>query len=133
MDNAVRYGIFVARSGKVRYAIEIVDGRKPIETRNRNMLGRLVGERIALIETKQNKSPRIVGYATIKEAFFCPSDQFDKYRNMTLIPKGDAYDCKGKGKWMYVLENPVHCKPELFDKSKVVYHGRSYCEFKKGD
>lgn len=130
MDN-VKYGVFVARSKKIRYAVEIVDGRKPIETRNRNMLGKLVGERVAVIETQKNKSPRIVGYATITGSFFCEADRFNDFRNMTLIPIGDAYDNKGKGKWMYTMGKPIPCKPELLDKSKIIYHGRSYCEFRK--
>lgn len=125
------FGIFVRDDKKTSYAIDIVRGYKPIETRDRNMLGSLVGKRVAIIRTHSNKSPRIVGYATIERSFFCPSDKFDSYRHMTCIPSGSAYDCKGKGKWMYVLSNPVPCKPELLKKESIIYHGRSFCEFKK--
>ena len=126
------FGIFVNENGGVRYAEAIVKGYKPIETRNRNMLGALVGKRVAVIRTRRNKSPRIVGYATIEKAFFCPSDKFDMYRTMTLIPTGSTYDCKGKGKWMYVMTNPIPCKPMLLRKESIIYHGRSYCELKDG-
>ena len=126
------YGIFVNENGGVPYAEAIVKGYKPIETRNRNMLGDLVGKRVAIIRTRRNKSPRIVGYATIEKAFFCEADKFDLYRHMTLIPAGSQYDCHGRGKWMYVMSNPMPCSPKLLDKSSIIYHGRSWCEFRKG-
>ena len=59
------YGIFVNENGCVPYAKAIVEGYKPIETRNRNMLAKCVGHNVAIIRTRRGKKPMIVGYATI--------------------------------------------------------------------
>jgi len=123
------YGIYVNSTGCIPYADAIAQGYKTIETRSRDMLGRLVGERVAIIKTRRSKSPSIVGYATITGKFFCPVDKFDSYRNMTLIPTGSKYDCHGKGKWMYTMSEATSCTPYALPKNKVINHGRSYCEY----
>ena len=41
-------GIFINEDG-VRYAEAIVDGRKKVETRSRNMLKSLVGDDVAIL------------------------------------------------------------------------------------
>lgn len=121
------FGIFVNSNG-IRYALAIVGGYKPIETRSRNMLKNLIGKRVAVIETRSGKKPVVIGYVTIVDSRFCPAAEFDKYRNLTCIPVGSRYDCKGKGKWFYYLEKPEKCSPYELPKT-AVYHGRSYCEF----
>lgn len=122
------YGIFVNENGKVPYAQAIVQGYKPIETRSRNMLKQLVGERVAIIRTKRGKKPTIVGYADITRWEFCPCTLFEMYRDLTLIPPGSAYDIKGRGKYFYHMENAEECEPYELPQN-AVRHGRSYAEF----
>ena len=79
--------IFVNENGCIPYAAAIVNGYKPIETRSRNMLSALVGERIAIVRTKRGKRPTIVGYANMTRYEFCPFCLFEMYRDLTLIPQ----------------------------------------------
>ena len=94
-------GIFVNENGCVHYADLIVSALKPIETRSRDMLGDLVGERVAIIRTRRNERPTIVGYATISYKVFCPVTLFSSYFNEHFVPENSSYDCHGKGKWFY--------------------------------
>ncbi len=121
-------GIFVNENGGIPYAAAIVQGIKPIETRSKDMLHSLVGERVAVIRTRRGKTPTVVGYVDIVAKAFCPADEFDLYREQTLIPSNSAYDVNGKGKWMYHLANAerVNSFPLPTD---AIRHGRSWCEF----
>ena len=123
------YGIFVNEDGGIHYAQAIVQGYKPIETRSRNMLSALVGERVAIIRTRKGKAPTVVGYADITRWEFCPCALFEMYRDLTLIPSGSKYDIKGKGKYFYHMANPETCKPYPLPGS-AVRHGRSWCEWR---
>ena len=126
------YGIFVNENG-IPYAQLIVEGKKLIETRTKNMLLPLVGERVAIISTKRGRKPFIVGYATINSYSFCPFPLLGMWRAETCIPKGDTYDKLGKrngrqGKWFYEMGDAERCKPYPLPES-AVRHGRSWCEF----
>lgn len=122
------FGIFVNENGGVRYAQAIVEGRKPIETRSRNMLRQLIGERVAVIRTRRGKAPVVVGYATISSADFKTAAELEEIRNLTLIPEGSQYDCKGKGKWCYSMTDAHPCIPFSLP-ADATRHGRSWCEF----
>lgn len=121
-------GIFVNEDGGIRYAQAIVEGHKPIETRSRHMLRQCVGDRVAVIRTRRGKGPHIVGYATIAGAEFWTAQELDERRDLTLIPEGSRYDCKGRGKWCYRMTDPETCDPFPLP-SDAVRHGRSWCEF----
>lgn len=122
------YGIFVNENGGVPYAQAIVQGYKNIETRSRNTLKNLVGKRVAIIRTKRNKKPTIVGYARIREATFHTPEALDYLRDLTCIPVGSKYDCHGKGKWCYIMTEAEQCEPYELP-SDAIRHGRSYAEF----
>ena len=122
-------GIFVNENGCIHYADAIVRGSKPIETRNKNMLSACVGDRVAIIRTRRNKKPTIVGYATITKAFFASADALNNMRDLTLIPPGSAYDAKGHGKWCYLLDDARREEYPYPLPSSATRHGRSWCEF----
>jgi len=122
------YGVFVNENGGIRYAHAIAKAIKPVETRSRNMLKSLVGERVAIIRTRRGKNPLIVGYATIVKAEKQSRDWLDSHRDLTLIPEGSSYDCKGTFKWCYWLSSAEECEPYQLPAS-AVRHGRSWCEF----
>lgn len=124
--------MFVNEDG-VKYAQLIVSGKKLIETRARNMLLPLVGERVAIVSTRKGHKPMVVGYANVQNYAFCPVTMLDMWRNETMIPKGDTYDNLGwrdgrQGKWFYELYNAEPCAPFPLP-SSAVRHGRSWCEF----
>ena len=124
-------GIFVNEDSDrehVSYASAIVDGEKTIETRTKNMLRPLVGERVAIISTRRGLGACIIGHATIDKAFWCTADRLNSMRSQTLIPKGSKYDCYTGGKWCYYLVNPERCEPYPLPGS-AVRHGRSWCEW----
>lgn len=122
------YGVFVNENGCIHYAALIVIGLKPIETRNRNTLKNLVDKRVAIVRTRRNKKPVVVGYVTITSAEFQSKDWLNDNRDKTFIPVGSMYDCTKKGKWCYYLENPETCFPYELPKD-AIRHGFSYCEF----
>lgn len=122
-------GIFVNEDGGVYYANAIVRGIKPVETRSRNMLKSLVGERVAVVRTHRNTGPLIVGYVTISFAVFHNAEWLEENRDLTLIPRGSKYDTD-KGRWCYWLRLPQKCKPHPLPKD-AVRHGRSWYEWKE--
>ena len=117
----------------VPYAHLIVSGKKLIETRTKNMLLPLVGERVAIVSTRKGRPAMVVGYATVNSYSFCPVNMLDMWRQETMIPKGDTYDNLGKrngrqGKWFYELYQAESCKPYALPEN-TVRHGRSWCEW----
>lgn len=112
----------------IKYADAIVEAYKDIETRNRNMLSALIGERVAVVRTIKGKKPMVIGYVDVIGASFCKAEDFDKYVNHHCVPLGSAYAPHGKGKWFYHLANAEKCVPFLLPAS-AIRHGRSWCEF----
>ena len=121
-------GIFVNENGGVRYADAIVKGYKTIETRSRDMLKNIPQSRVAVVRTRRNSKPMVVGYVDIGIGYFCPADVFEQHRDKTLIPPGSMYDVRGRGKWFYDLWNAEECVPYPLP-ADAIRHGRSYCEF----
>ena len=121
-------GIFVADNGCVKYAIAIVKGGKVIETRSRKMLSACVGERVAIIRTREHHKPCVVGYAKIVRESFCRAEDFDKFFDLHLVQPGSKYACHGKGKWFYWFAKAEECRPYELP-GNAVRHGRSWCEW----
>lgn len=122
------YAIYVNQTRYVPYADAIVNGYKKIETRSRNVLGKLVGKKVMVVRTMQGKPSEVVGYVRISGAEFWTAAEMDERRNETLIPPGSKFDCRGKGKWCYSLTEAEAIKPFKLPKHGAVNHGRSYCE-----
>lgn len=121
-------GIFVNEDGGVPYARAIVSGVKTIETRKRDMLRACVGERIAVVRTRRNRVPTIIGYVTITHGLRMSAEWLDENRNRTLIPVGSKYDTNKYPKYAYFLENAELCEPYPLP-ADAVRHGRSWVEF----
>lgn len=111
----------------VPYADACAAGHKTIETRSRNMLSALVGERVLIARTTSGKAPEIIGAVDIVSANFCAAADFGKYFDQHCVPPGSKYDCHGKGKWFYHLSNAEPCKPYPLP-ANAIRHGRSWCE-----
>lgn len=122
------YCVFVREPAGLRYAHWLVEGLKTVETRSRDMLRQLVGQRVAIAWTRSGKAPLVVGYVTITEKTFCPSADFCKFYPLHLVPAGSGYDTGSKGKYFYHVSDPVACEPFQLP-ANAIRHGRSWCEF----
>lgn len=120
--------IFVNENGCIRYAEAIVGGYKTIETRSRDMLRSLVGERVAIVRTRREKNPMVYGYVDIVGKTFIKKEDFADLFPLHLVPPKSSRDCTGRGKWGYILENAEKCDPYPLP-SNAVRHGRSWGEF----
>ena len=129
-------GMFVNSDGCIPYAECIVWGIKSVETRNRNMLRPLIGERVAVVRTHRGKNPMIVGYVTVTHGYRVGGQWLHDNREKTLIPEGSKYDVPIDGaKWCYWLRNAVKCDPYPLP-ADAIRHGISWVEFEtpqKGD
>lgn len=122
--------MFVNENGGIHYADAIVAGIKKIETRSRNVLWQLEGERVAVVKTHRNKKPMVVGYVRIVGKQFVSVEQFHKLFHRHLVPTGSQYDAHGKGKWCYYLAGAEKSEPYPLPKN-AVRHGRSWCEWEE--
>lgn len=107
----------------------ILSGRKQFETRTRNTLGSLVGQRVLLAETGKGR-PLVRCSAVIRSVIVVRSrSEFRRFRSRCCIARGSAFDWQPwtKAKYLYLLEGvqPVDpfCPPE------DVRHGRVWMEY----
>lgn len=119
--------MFVHQTVAVPYADAIAAALKPIETRTRNVLRSLIGQRVAIARTRSGHPAEIVGYVTVTAATWATAAELDTMRNLTLIPKGSRYDCTGAGKWCYHLADAESRDPIRLDTLHIVRKNRSYC------
>lgn len=130
-------GIFV-NEDEYPYAEWIVRGLKKYETRNKDMLRYMLGNRVAIVSTKRGRKPCVVGYATITEKIkLYPCDWATShwqryYREEAMIPFGSKYDDVSKGKVLYCMSNAEKCEPYTIP-NDTVYHGRSWCTWREED
>lgn len=113
---------------------QILNRTKLFETRNRNTLGRFLGERILLAETGTGKHPVVKGSAVISEIIEIYSPwAWDVNRLDCMIPVGSEYDWKPdtKKKVLYRLTDVRPCKP--FVPTDDRRHGRVWMEYNGTD
>ena len=122
-------GIFV-NENEYPYAQEICLRLKTIETRSKNMLRSCVGERVAVICTRANCYPLVLGYVDITEAHRKNWVFLDHNRSRTRIPVGSKFDTPIR--WCYFLANATPCSPYPLP-ANAVRHGRSWCEWEDGE
>ena len=104
-----RWGINVRSTNRIRYALEIVHGRKLWETRDTDSLRPYVGQRVGIIETAARKSAKLVGFVTLGEPVYMTAHAFRQLRHEHLVPEGDLFDIRQdqRGKWCYPLRDPL--------------------------
>ena len=119
--------MYVSESGCIPYAAAIVGGYKTLETRNRDMLKALVGERVAVIRTRRGKPSAIVGAVDITGKQFVSAAGFRELFSEHLVQPGSKYDATGRGKWCYSCAAPKACDPIPLP-PETINHGRSWCE-----
>ena len=120
-------GIFINCSS-LPFIDWILSGKKPCETRTRDMLRSLIGRRVLLIETGHGR--KIVrGSAIVGEPIVVRSrEQWEDLRHMHAISSGSAYDWKPdtKVKYCYPMLNVQPCAP--FSPKEGIRHGRVWME-----
>ena len=119
-------GIYIHQTKAVPYADDIIRGRKTLETRTRNTLGRFVGQRVFIIRTRSGHEPDVIGTVFIAGCAYRSAEWLDGMRNRTLIPPGSKFDCHGKGKWCYTLTCPVGFDPIPLKYFKVTNRTQTY-------
>ena len=123
----MKAAIYVHETRAIPYATAIASGIKPIETRTRDTLGRLVGVNVLIIRTRDGKPSEVIGSATISEKRFYSASELDAMRDKTLIPPGSRFDCQGRGKWGYTMIDPVlYSKPIPLSAYKILKQTRSF-------
>lgn len=116
--------VFVNQTNCSRYADLIASGIKTIETRSRNMLSALVGERVAIVRTVSGKNPLVIGYVDMVGSVHSDKPAADCYES-TFVPEGSKF---AGNRWFYLLRNAERCQPYALPEN-AIRHGRSWCEF----
>lgn len=116
-------------SASAPFMADIGDLLKRLETRSRNMLRSLVGQRVILAETRQG------GYlamytAVIRSARPVRSyDEWDALRSLHRVPVGNPFDWKegDRVRWVYELSGLRRLRPFLVPEGRR--HGRTWMEY----
>lgn len=105
----------------------IMAGLKTLETRNKNTLKNIIGNRVYIAETGLYKRPFVRCLATIGNPIMTDNlKDYNRYRKHTMIKKGSLYDfIPGKKKYLYPLSNVEKINP-FFLPDNAVYHGRIF-------
>lgn len=108
----------------------ILAGLKICETRNRNTLRALVGQRVLLAVTGRGRPPVVVASVVIRSAF--PVDSLQEWRelyNAHRVQEGSQYDWTDttRRKWLYLLGGVQPVSP--FTPPEGVRHGRVWMEY----
>lgn len=118
--------IYVHSTACVPYAEAIVEGRKTIETRNRDTLGRFVGQRVLVVRTSNHKPAEVIGSVFIRGKHFCKKDDFQALFDRHLVQPGSKYDATARGKWCYDLALAWTQAPVKLADLHVTHKTRSY-------
>lgn len=108
----------------------ILSGVKKYETRNRNTLGRHLGERVLLAETGHGK-PIIRASAVIGSVHsVMTAERYERYRHHLGIDPLSRYDWKDdtQVKWLYQLSDVRPVEPFLMP-DDCRRHGRVWAEY----
>lgn len=111
----------------------IMNGTKVYETRTRNTLGNLLGERVLLAETGHGK-PTVRCSARIECIISVHVPEYwERYRKYLGIDSGSRYDWHPdtRIKWLYRLTDVRQVEPFTPDLGRR--HGRVWAEYYEGE
>ena len=96
----------------IRYADEIISGKKVYESRNTDSLRPYVGQRIAIVRTGEG-SAKAIGEVTLGEPIVVNEEQFNAMREQHLVPAGSTFDVPPGGvKYLYPVQEPTRYETE---------------------
>lgn len=97
----------------------ILDGIKTVETREKNTLKSLVGQRAGIIKTGCGKA-MLVGYVTIADVIKYETEgEFRKDEARHMVKPGSKYDIRSV-KYGYILTKPEICEPTAVNAKGIV-------------
>ena len=107
----------------------IISGRKVYETRTRDMLRALVGQRVYLAETGRGGRPIIRCSCVIDHSLTCDLATFRALRHLHSVPTGSVYDWNAgtRKKVLYRLADVQPVDP--FAAPEGPRHGRVWMEY----
>jgi len=117
---------------KQPFVARIMARAKLFETRNRNTLGRFIGERVLIAESGRHGRPLVRCSAVISEIISVRTpEEWNRYRPDFGIDQGSSFDWKPdtRVKWLYRLTDVRMFLPFRLP-ADVVRHGRTWCELK---
>ena len=109
---------------------KIMNRQKIFETRSRNMLRSLVGQRVLLAETGKGKPPIVRCSVIIRSGFPVESfHEWDMFRDYTQVRTDSPFEWSDttKRKWLYELSDIRPVSP--FTPSEGLRHGRVWMEY----
>ena len=107
---------------------QIISGEKVFETRNKNTLGRFVGQWVYLAETRKGRPPVVKCIVFIDDCMDCRLEKiWDILRSETMVPVGSKYDWTNETrvKWLYSIADAVPVSPFIPSGRR---HGRVWME-----
>lgn len=112
------------------FVSDIMRRLKIYETRSRDMLGSLVGQRVLIAETGTGPRSVVRCSAVIDHAITCDAGAFRRLRPLHQVPAGSDYDWKPctRKKVLYRLVD-VRPVPVPFHPAEGVRHGRVWMEY----
>lgn len=121
--------MFVHDTKQEPYAEQIANVLKLIETRKRDMLRSMIGQRVLIIRTRSGHRPEVIGSVLVEGKAHCSSEWLNDHRHMTQIPEGSKYDSDVAGKWCYFLSGAKKLPdPIPLDSLNVIRKTRSWAE-----
>jgi len=111
------------------YSAFILNGFKTYETRNRQTLRHLRGERVAVIRTGRGRT-MVIGEVTIGGATVVGHDDFLRWISRTYVfPDSKFYPKPGEKKYCYRMLSPEWYPVPYPLPENVTRHGRVWCEW----
>ena len=124
------YGLYVQSTRAIDYAIALVKGYKPYESRTRDVFKSIdLSKKTAIMRTGKGRQPEIVGFVTMDRAFHVTPEEFRKLYVGHLVPPGSKYDTDDRGKWLYKVSSWEELPTPIPVPADRINHGRSYTEF----
>jgi len=121
-------GIFI-NDREFPYSAFILNGFKTYETRNRQTLRPLVGQRVAVIRTG-GRFPVVVGEIDLGGAQIVDAEDFPRWISRTYVfPDSSRYPKPGQKKVCYRVSRPEWYPAGYPLPKDAVRHGRTWCEF----
>ena len=102
---------------------------KPLETRSRNMLGSLVGQRVTLAESARHRRLARCSVVIRSVRAVYSREEWDALRPLHRVPVGNMYDWKPGTRVKYLYEWTDLRRLRPFRIMEYIPHGRSFAEF----
>jgi hypothetical protein len=102
------------------FTVEILSGRKTVETRATDSLRPYVGRRVGIVRTGVGRAV-LVGFATIGEPIrYETPESFHADYGRHRVAAGSLFDCGATGRYGYPLRDVRSCRPRAVGRRGIV-------------